>query len=86
MIFFMDLEPPKKMSRDFNHFGVVATIFCIYKGNSHKYKGKYASEPLWHQMWAIQQSKCGYLVKESSRFDHPASNESKSGLVATAQK
>ena len=38
-------EPPKKISWVLGHFCGVATIFGIYKGNSEKYKGKYAIGP-----------------------------------------
>ena len=38
-------EPPNKISWVLGHFCGVATIFCIYKGNSEKYKGKYAIGP-----------------------------------------
>jgi hypothetical protein len=38
-------EPPKKISDFFEHFLMVAMRFCIHKGISEKYKGKYAIRP-----------------------------------------
>ena len=38
-------EPPKTISWVLWHFCGVATIFRVYKGNSEKYKGKYAIGP-----------------------------------------
>ena len=38
-------EPPEKNSWVLGHFWGAATIFCIYKGNSEKYKGKFAIRP-----------------------------------------
>jgi hypothetical protein len=38
-------EPPTKMSSGFDEKRIVATTFCIYKGISKKYKGKYSTGP-----------------------------------------
>ena len=38
-------KPPKKNSEFFEHYFIVAVRFCIYKGISEKYKGKYAITP-----------------------------------------
>ena len=38
-------KPPKKNSEFFQHYFLVAVRFCIYKGISEKYKGKYAVTP-----------------------------------------
>ena len=38
-------EPPKNVKDLFEHFFMVAMRFCIYKGISEKYKGKYAIRP-----------------------------------------
>jgi hypothetical protein len=38
---YIPKEPPKKNSGYSGHICGVATIFCVYKGFSKKYKGKY---------------------------------------------
>ena len=38
-------KPPTKISDFFEHYFTVAMRFCIYKGISEKYKGKYAIRP-----------------------------------------
>jgi hypothetical protein len=38
-------EPLKKIARVLGHFCGSATIFCVYKGNTKKYKGKYSIGP-----------------------------------------
>jgi hypothetical protein len=40
------IKSTQKKSRVLRHYFLVATIFCIYKGISQKYKGKYATGPL----------------------------------------
>jgi hypothetical protein len=39
-------EPPTNFSSGFDEKRIVAITFCVYKGISKKYKGKYATGPI----------------------------------------
>jgi hypothetical protein len=56
-------EPPKQISSRFDEKQIVATTFCVYKGISKKYKGKYATDHF-----------CSHL-RQDCQIDLPSSQD-----------